>query len=92
MDVSKIKLSYKDTPGTGKEIFADFGQEFDCLEFTMRGDVPQRITYHSEKPYPFCSEPWIQFADKEWTALIEAVFTELVALWNTKYGHKEDKS
>lgn len=87
MDISKIKLFYSNEPGRGIEIHASLNQKFNCVEFTMRDDVPQPITYTPDKPIYICSEPWIQFSPKVWNEIIEAIFKELVNLWNTKYGH-----
>jgi len=84
MNISKIKLVYKDTPGTGKEIYAELGQKFFCVEFTMRDDVPQPITWSNpHSPVYVFSEPWIQFAPKEWNEAIETIYSKLVELWNT---------
>ena len=91
VDISKLKLTYKDVSGAGKQIHANFGLEFDCIEFTMRGDVPQPITWTYLDPpnFLFC-ERWIQFPPKEWDELIEAVYKELVNLWNEKYNQVDD--
>jgi len=88
-DISKIKLYYKKIPGAGDEIHADFGQEFNCIEFTMRGDISQPITWHPPDNKYFFGDRWIQFEPKEWSDLIEAVFTEIVKIWNKKYGHTD---
>ena len=93
MDISKIKLYYEDVPSAGKEIHADFGQEFNCIEFKMRGDTPQPITWtypNDSPPTYFFGERWIQFKPKEWSDLIEAVFKEMVRLWNKEYGHSSN--
>jgi hypothetical protein len=87
-DISKIKLYYKDIAGAGKEIHAQFNQEFKCVEFTMRDDVPQPITWTFSDDNPakyFFGERWIQFQPKQWSELIEAVFKEMVRLWNLRH-------
>ncbi len=86
MDISKIKLIYTDIPGTGKEIHADFNQEFKVIDCHQE----QLITYTSlDSPTWLVSERWTQFPPGNWHELIEAVFTELVNLWNEKYHHTE---
>jgi len=93
IDITKIKLFYRDTPGTGKELFASLGQEIPCVEFTMKSDVPQPITYtgqqHEQQHYLF-SERWIQFEPAIWTDMVKEVFEEMVEIWNEKY-HPEEK-
>jgi hypothetical protein len=91
MNPYDIRLEYRDTPGTGKEIYAHFGKEFNCIQFTMRGDVGQPITYLPENPPYICSEPWIQFEPKEWSDSIELIFKEMVELWNEKYNQRIHK-
>jgi hypothetical protein len=89
IDISKIKLYYSDIPGTGKEIFAEVGQEVPCVEFTMRGDVPQPITSRCLPPEfraRLYSERWVQFEPKAWTEMVGAVYKEMVRLWNKKYS------
>ena len=88
IDVSKIKLSYKDIGGSGKHIFAMLGQEIPCVEFTLKGDKAQPImTTHREPPeINIGYEMWIQFEPKIWSDMVETVFKEMVELWNEKHG------
>jgi hypothetical protein len=90
IDKSKIKLIYKDRQGTGKEIWAETNQEYDCVEFVKRDDHPQPITWHPKESFYLFSEPFIQFAPKEWRELIDTVFSEMVELWNEKYSKEEN--
>lgn len=90
INITKIKLYYKDIPGAGKQIHAYLGQEIPCVEFTMKGDVPQPITYVSPPEHApeilLYSEMWVQFAPIEWNQMVEDVFKEMVKLWNEKHG------
>ena len=86
IDIDKIRLEYTDVSGRGKEIRAMTGQNFNCVEFTMRDDVPQPITWSPNKPIYICSEPWIQFKPEEWSDMLDAIFKEMVDLWNEKHG------
>lgn len=86
IDIDKITLEYENTTGGGRRIKASIGQQINCVEFTMRGDVSQPITWTPKDPVLVCSDPWIQFAPAEWNNMIEAVFMELVRLWNEKHA------
>ena len=96
IDISRIKLSHHYVAGAGHQIRAFFGQKFKCVEFVMRDDVPQPITYVSPSDITprfravdemhLMSEPWIQFAPKEWDQFIDVIFKELVRLWNKEHG------
>jgi hypothetical protein len=90
VDITKIKLSYKDVLGSGKEISATIDQEVPCVEFTLKGNVPQPITYTCMPPeyrHKLYAERWIQFEPKAWTQMMDEIFTEMVKLWNDKYGN-----
>jgi hypothetical protein len=86
IDLDAIKLSYKDTPGTGKEIFAFHTQEFNCVEFTTKANCDQPITYTPTTPRVLVCERWMQFAPQEWKDFQEAIFTEMVRLWNEHHN------
>jgi len=88
INIDQIKLEYEDAAGAGKRIKAMLGQQIDCVEFTKRGDISQPITWTPKEPTLICSEPWIQFKPQEWSDMIEAIFKELVQLWNEKHGGK----
>ncbi len=92
VDIKKIKLEYKDVSGAGRQIHAMIGQEVPCVEFTMRRDIGQPITWIPEEPLFICSDPWIQFQPQAWKDMIDEIFTEMVNLWNEKHGEaiKED--
>jgi len=79
-DKGPIKLEFRDVPGAGKQIYANFGRAkgFACVEFTLRGNVPQ--------PIVIGCEPWIQFPNPEWGKLIGEVFQEMVDLYNAKHN------
>jgi len=88
VDITKVRLEYvgNATIGSGKQIKAMIGQKVPCVEFTMRGDVAQPITWTPDRPVDICSDPWIQFQPKEWSEMIHDIFTEMVRLWNEKHG------
>ena len=69
------RLFVKDVPGAGKQIHGLFDQEFDCVE-----------TRKLKGPHMIATEPWIQFAPKEWSDGIEDLFTEMVEAWNEKHS------
>lgn len=87
INIKNIRLEYKDKPGAGKQIYAMIGKKFNCFEFTIRDDVPVPIL----DSVFIGTEPWIQFPPKEWNEMIEAIFTEIVRLWNKKYGNQKVK-
>lgn len=90
VDISKIKLEYKGGVGAGKQVLATIGQKVPCVEFTMRDDVAQPIIYKPDPPqFILFAERWIQFAPKAWNEMLDEIFTEMVSLWNEKYGHTE---
>lgn len=86
MDISGIELEYRDVPGAGKQIFAHLGREFNCVEFVMRGDVPQPIMFAPKDPVMVSFEPWIQFEPKDWSDVLDSIFSEIVELWNAKHA------
>ena len=86
VDIRKLKLEYKDVPGAGRQVHATIGQKVPCVEFIMRDDIPQPVTWTPQAPFlTFCS-PWIQFEPQAWRDMIDEMFTEMVKLWNEKYG------
>ena len=89
VDITKIKLEFKDLPSHGAEIYAHIKQEVPCVEFVMRGDVGQPITYTPNAPILAYAGPWIQFAPEEWREMINEIFAEMVKLWNKKHGKLE---
>jgi len=92
VDISKIKLEYRDVVAGGRQIHALIGQEVPCVEFTMRGDVYQPITWSPKEPMFICSDPFIQFQPQEWKDMIDEIFTEMVKLWNEKHGGANEKT
>ena len=88
VDITKIKLAYKNVPGAGKQIYANVGQEVPCIEFTLKGDVPQPVMTTSRNAPEFLVfyENWIQFEPEAWSNMIDEMFEEMVKLWNAKHG------
>ena len=88
VDITKIKLTYKDVASAGKQIYANVGQEVPCVEFTLKGDVPQPVMTTCKEPPEFLVfyENWIQFEPKAWSDMIDEIFEEMVELWNAKHG------
>ena len=72
---------------SGLEIHADIQFNPNCVEFVMKkGFQPIMHGARSEANKLISYEPWIQFPDKQWDEMIDAVFTEMVDLWNDKYA------
>lgn len=92
VDITKITLEYEDVSGAGRHIKAMIGQKVPCVEFTMRGDVSQPITWVPD-PAKFLlfTDRWIQFEPQAWKDMIDEVFTEMVKLWNEKHGDKGEE-
>lgn len=78
------KLSFKDVVGAGCQIKAHIDQEVPCVEFTIKGDCEQQIMKSPPDPVLIGYEPFVQFAPKQWTEMLNRVFKEMVDLWNNK--------
>lgn len=73
--MSVKRLIYKDVEGAGKRIEAIIDSEFNMVEFKKLAGQ-----------HMIASEPWIQFAPKEWQEAMEKLFTEMVDAWNDKHA------
>lgn len=73
------KLIYKDVNGAGKQIFADLDVGFNFAEYSTKKGLKMIAT-----------EPWIQFEQKEYTEMMNNLFSEMVDCWNEKHA-KENK-
>ena len=85
-DVGGIKLSYRGSSGSGKTIFANFNKNFKCVEFTLKKEHP---ILETEAILGY--EPWIQFEPKERDRLMDAIFYEMVRLFNKEHFPEEYK-
>lgn len=70
-EVRAKRMFYKDTPGVGKEIYADIGRG---LEPVVQGEAC------------FGYEPWVQFGPEERDSLMHELYVQMVDAWNEKYG------
>jgi hypothetical protein len=91
INFKNVRLEYKDVCGQGKQIFATLGREFNCVEFVKKADHAQPVLLPNRnqlgnKERLIGYEQWIQFKPKEWNEAIDEIFTEIVKLWNKKYG------
>lgn len=69
------KLEYKNINSVGKQIYADFGTNFNMVEYTT-----------TQHPQLIASEPWVQFEPEIWDTALDQIFEEMVDLWNEKYS------
>ena len=89
------RLTLKNMPSHGCEIYADVEFEADCVEYTLKEgwqpiahmctDVHRRQVGHWEDQM-VAHELWIQFPPDEYTAMKDQLFAEMVDAWNEKYA------
>ena len=72
------RLKFVNASGAGFQIHADIPSVTKCVEFDLKASWQIIAT-----------EPWIQFAPKEWKDMISSVFSEMVDLWNAKNAPQE---
>lgn len=77
-----IKLSYKNVPFTGRQIYADIAEGFNFVEYkTKAGKHPVLIKHNHLIGY----EPFTQFPLKEYEEMMDQLFIEMVVAWNEKH-------
>jgi len=83
VELKGIELSYKDVPGAGLQIYASFKDEHNFVECrTKAGAVLPVIETNAIMGYA----PWTQFSPEEYSKLMNAIFKEIVELWNKKHN------
>ena len=84
------KLEFRNVSGAGLQIYADIQFNPQCVEFVMKKWFQPIMHGAQDESCKMISyEPWIQFPDKQWDEMLEAVFKEMVELWNEKYSASE---
>ena len=78
------KLAARHVVGAGWEIHGDFSAGTNCVEYSTKpGD---HGILKSAEATVFAFEPWIQFAEKKWKAMISKVLPEMADAWNDRYA------
>jgi hypothetical protein len=84
------KLEYRNVAGAGHQIKAHIGEEVPCVEFRLRGDVPQTVM-EGRTDVLIGYSPFIQFSPTEWGNMLDKLYQEMVDAWNEKHSNGGNK-
>ena len=89
-----LKLRAMYHSGAGWKIDALIPKSVNCAEFTMKDFCFQPfVEMHDNVLQGLVGySPFIQFTPKEWSEMIEAIYTEMVDLWNAKNAKKDSNT